>query len=854
MNDILIYPDPKAGFETDLRLALGGKDPAPAFVDRLYQTLQRRAAAAEQAPQRPLRRRPVPRWAWIAASLVVIALLFTFRQPVLASIGHLFGYAYVPEAGFVAVDQVRVLEHAVRQEHDGQSLTAAQGLAMADSTRIWLTFSDAARPVDGTWLEAPDGTRFELLSWQYSPDEVGSTGVLAYFPPLPAETDQVTLILPEGWHLPLTWVPGTMGNLMPADVTLTTMPAGGTGTPAETAGGPCIEAYGVPLCVKAAAWEGDDLQVLLETEVNTASNYDFSLFQVPDAMQGWVVSDDSGTTFPIATEYFRTQTEGDRLIATLTFPGARGLAGPLQLTLPSVLVSLPIQDTFEVDLGDDPQPGQVIPLDQTVVVDDLTVHFSQAELVGSDETTLTLSIESDPLDNTAAVQIYSLGPGRPEGVEDRYGFGTSLERFSIHVQLYQNGKVLTGTLRIPLISATLKVNGPFMLGFEAPPETNTIESPPEVASDAPYSPLPVGEPLPMEDFQYTGETLQAGDLLSVEVGERRSRLYAAAPEDGFTQRLVAVLPGEVTTVQAHPDLLGLDYLVGSVDGNGNLQYDQLYTLRFGEGDPVMLIGQFGPRAHGFTWSYDGLFLIYHITEEAPGEMPKGQLRLVDMVCRETAASEPAACEPVTLLTSGGFGQLTWSPAAYQIAFVGGGDAQVQDSDISVLTLDPETLTTTVENLTQSPTIQDFGTVVWMPAGDQLYYPCWTGETSSNEYSLCAVSLAAPGDQVVEPLLPWNMHRIQLSEGRWVLDKVPVMRDGEFSVRTYDLQSGQSDVLLAWPAERKYFINIYSSPSSPWVAITRYDQPGLRLVNIADRSEWTLSPLQEDRLLFVGWVP
>jgi hypothetical protein len=537
------------------------------------------------------------------------------------------------------------------------------------------------------------------------------------------------------------------------------------------------------------------------------------------------------------------------LVATLTFPGAGGLTGPLQLTIPSILVSLPIQEELVVDLGGDPQHGQIIPLDQTVVADDSAVHFSQAELVGPDETALTLFIESDPLDDNAAVRIYGLWLGRPEGVEDRYGAGTKQDRLSIRVQLYQNGKVLTGTLRIPLVSATLKVRGPFVLGFEAPPETDAIESPPEVVSDAPYSPLPVGEPLPMNDFEYTGETLRAGDLLSAEVGEGHSWLYAASPEDGFTQRLVAVLPGEVAIVQAHADLQGLDYLVGSEDSNGNLQYDQLYSLRFAEGDPVMLIGQFGRQAYGFTWSYDGRLLAYHIIEEVPGEAPQGQLRLVDMVCRETAV-----CEPVTLLTSGGFGQLTWSPAAYRIAFAGGGDAEVQDSDISVLTVDPETLIVTVENLTQSPTIQDFGTVVWMPAGDQLYYPCWTGETGVNEYSLCGTSLTEPGDRIVEPLLPWNMHRISLSEGRWIVDQFPVMQDGAFRVRTYDLQSGQGELLLEWPPEGKYFIDIVSLPSAPWLAVARYDQPGLRLVNIVDGTEWMIEPLQEGRVLFAGWVP
>lgn len=845
------FPDLK--FEAELWQAFAVPDVSPIFTKQLQQTLQSQAAMGSPQKRAPdVRQRTKRRWVWVATVLVVIALLLVFRQPVIASLGRLFGYAYIPEMGFVAVDKVRVLENAVQQVHDDRSVTATQGLVTYHGTQLWLTFSDEARPIDDAWLESEDGERFELLSWAYSPDEMGSRGVMGYFSALPAEVNAVTLILPEGWHLPLTWVPGTQSNLTPADVVTLDDPSQETEMPAEPALDSCAEVFEITFCVRAAAREGNDLQVLVESvangDFNAGSSFSPSMFAVLGEEDKVIVSDAGGAAFPFAGELILSQSEDNQWATTLTFPGAGGLTGPLQVTLPAVLISLPLEEALVVDLGDDPQPGQVIPLDQTVVVDGFTAHFSQAELVGTSETTLTLSIESDPLDDAAAVRLYSLYPGRPEGVEDRYGGGTKVDRFYIHVQLYQNGEVLTGVLRIPLISATLKVRGPFVFGFEAPPETAAPTVTPEVIGDAPYSPLPVGEPLPMDDFEYTGEMLRAGDLLSVEVGERQSLLYAAAAEDGFTQRLVAVLPGEVMAVHAHADLQGLDYLTGPREGNDHFRYEQLYSFRFADATPALLVGQLGRNAHAFDWSYDERFLAYQITEEVPGQGEEYILQLVDLTCRDTAD-----CEPFTVLPSQSVGQLAWSPVAYQIAFAGS-SAAYQDSDIFLLSLDPETHTATVENLTRSPNIRDFGSVVWMPTGDWLYYPCETGETEINEYSLCGVDLAAPGDQVVEPLLPWNMHSILLSEGRWVVDQSPVMQERVFKVRTYDLQTGQSEVLLAWPAEGKYPIDIYLSSSTPWMAVAREDLAGLWLVDMATHTDLMVQPTQSDRLLFVGWVP
>lgn len=840
-------------FEADLLQAFAVPEADTVFVKKLRETLKIQAAAKPRSSQYLANHRGrISIWVWITAVLVVALLLFVFRQPVMASIGRLFGYAYMPDMGFVAVDEVRVLENAVKQTHNDQSVTVTQGLATDYLTSLWLTFSEEARPVDGAWLESPEGDRYELENWNYSPDEIGTTGIVAYFPPLPESADNVTLILPEGWHLPLKWVSGRESDLIPADINLIT-PVSDEEVPQTevVSGESCAETHGIKFCVQAVAREGEDLLVLIESSVAgpyMAGDGNFSMFVVLGEIENLSLSDSTGQRFSVVAE--RVYSEGDqtKMTTVLTFSGAAGLTGPLQISLPAVLVSLPIKEELVVDLGEAPQNGQTIPLDQTLTIDGYSVHFSQATLEGDRDTTLTLSIESDPIDNALPVSVYSVEAGRPEGVQDRYGTGRTKDSFSLHLQLYQKGAVMKGVLRIPLLNATLKVSGPYVLTFEAPEETMEPTMAPEMVEDAPYSPMPTGEPLSMESYYYSGEALRTEDLLSIEVVDSDSWLFAASPDEDFVQRLIAILPGEVMAIHTHTDLLGMDYLTGIREGTGNDQFNQLYSVRFTEDEPLLLVGQLGQHAFGFDWSYDGRFLAYRTTHDAPGEPEQFILQIVDLTCRTTAE-----CAPVSVYSSGGLGVFVWSPVDYQLGTMGESTG-FQDSDIALLSLDPESLDVTVENLTQSPHIRDFGSIVWASSGDRLFYPCEAGLTEINEYSLCGAELVAPGDRIIEQLLPWNMHSIQIAAGRLIIDAYAVMQEGQFRIRAYDLATGESRLLLEWPAENKYLIETQISPSGEWIVVTRGDSTGLWAINIETQAQYWVEPVQNEQTYFGGWVP
>lgn len=846
-------PLPDLQIETDICLAFAVPEADPVFVTKLDKLLRIEAVTLPHKSQNHTNfRGRLSRWVWVTVVLVIALLLFVFRQPVIASIGRLFGYAYMPEVGFVAVIEVRALENAVQQTHEGRSVTVTQGLATNYLTSLWVTFSDEARPVDGAWLESPEGHRYALENWNYSPDEAGTTGVVAYFPPLPESVNNVTLILPEGWHVPLKWVPGSESSLTPANINVITPVSDDEATPMEAISGePCAETHGITFCIQAVAREGEDLLVLIESTATgpySAGDRNFSMFTVLGEIENLILSDNTGQRFGVAEEREFSQGDQTKMITTLTFPGAADVTGPLQLSLPAVLVSLPIEEELIVDLGEDPQNGQVIPLDRTLTVDGYSVHFSQATIEGDRDTTLMLSIESDPFDNTLPVRIFSLEPGRPEGVQDRYGGGVTGDSCSFRLQLYQYDAVMDGILQIPFLNATLKVRGPFVLTFEVPEEIVEPTPAPEVVDDAPYSPIPTGEPLSMESYYYSGEALRSEDLLSIEVVGGDSWIFAASPDEDLIQRHIAILPGEVMAIHPHTDLLGMDYITGIRDESGNNQYHQLYSVRFTDNQPVLLIGELGQQAFGFDWSFDGRFLAYRTTQDAPGEPEQFTLQIVDLTCRTTAG-----CEPAPVYSSAGMGMFVWSPVDYRLGTMAESTG-FQDSDIGLLSLDPETFEVTLENLTQSPLIRDFGSLVWSPSGDRLFYPCEAGLTEINEYSLCGVELAAPGDQVIEQLLPWNMHSIHMAAGRLIIDANAVMQEGQFRIRAYDLVTGESRMLMEWPVENKYLIETHISPSGAWMAVTRGDSTGFQVINIESQAQYWLESVQSSQTYFGGWVP
>ena len=127
------------------------------------------------------------------------------------------------------------------------------------------------------------------------------------------------------------------------------------------------------------------------------------------------------------------------------------------------------------------------------------------------------------------------------------------------------------------------------------------------------------------------------------------------------------------------------------------------------------------------------------------------------------------------------------------------------------------------------------------------------EASVNEYSLCRNNLVTGEDEVVTGKLPRNMHAIYLAAGRWVVDSTDVANNGFFSLRSYDLQTGQASIILEWPVvDGKHLVNTALSADGQWLAAYIPEQGGLLALNILTHASATVMPADSNPSFFT-WV-
>ena len=100
----------------------------------------------------------------------------------------------------------------------------------------------------------------------------------------------------------------------------------------------------------------------------------------------------------------------------------------------------------------------------------------------------------------------------------------------------------------------------------------------------------------------------------------------------------------------------------------------------------------------------------------------------------------------------------------------------------------------------------------------------------------------------------DVQNVNLAGGRWIVDYTPVMQEGFYRLRAYDLQTGESFVYLEWPAEGKFSIEATAAPESAWVAVAQDGRPELRLVNVETQVQVPVQPVLSAQLYFGGWVP
>jgi hypothetical protein len=806
----------------------------------------------------PGRSRLTRRLAWVVALILALALLAAFRQPVLAAVGRLFGYVYIQDSGFLPADSTLVLQQPVMQTHNGLTLTVTRAVSTPDGTTLYLEFSATASSGDGATLETAAGAQQALSSWEYLPNTPGSHGLKLSFPPLPAGSTQTTLTLPAGWRLPLTWIPAARSGL--PDVRAIPY-AYATQSPAPAAD-LCVEKHGVKLCLQAATTATDGTSVLVDaTPTNPALGLTMWLQGLiwQSRTDPVTLKDEQGNIYPLDIQH--PPIEG-----TLFFPPLAGKHA-LTLTIPAVYASAVIpQQELSVDVGADPHPGDVIPLDANIQVLGATVHFSKATFIGDGVGSLRLTLNADgPIQMVDGLTPEALELGRPARVDDLYGGGALVDGKGLFVELIQGGTKLTGVLDLPIVSATVIVQGPFTFTFNLT-DLPALTPTPLVANPNVFSPAPSSTPMSLDSYAYNGRKLESGDLLYTVIDGDKTNVFAYTPAAGSQASLVATLPGAVAQIYIHPDRLGLDYLAGiqgTKDGTTYIDSMSLYTLRFGKTTPRLLYN-FSPNSANLVgtsvagyWSYDGSFVVFETPQTAPGSNVWKYIWF-DLSCRNGAA-----CSPHEIVVSPGFslGYPTFAPKDDRILFTGLDTGIGGIISLFIANIDPQQPALPVVKIPSKMLIADIAgyPAQWTPDGKVLS-GCWDGTSPETDFfcKIDPVSGAASHGGAISRIMagyrPYGFEHPLSPSGDQLLYTLFPNNSTDASIP--DLRLLNLDGHLGAIVASSFSIShAMFSPSGQSIAYMIDDKPRLVIYDIPTGSHITVFEGNvPSALTWMGWVP
>ena len=809
--------------------------------------------------------------------LVLIAILFTFRQPVLATVGRLLGYGYFPQVGFIQLDGPRVLRNPVKQEHAGQSLTVMNGVATSNETILWLEFSADPLPPDGAWLETTSGERLALGNWNWDPDQAGSRGIRLVFPPLPTGMDKMTLALPEGWRLPLEWIPAAQAGIPSTEIGVpypTTQPIAQNSTPVNMTT-PCVVNSGMQVCLQAAQTDAEGTRVLLKATSQDGQltlGGGFHQLIAPNPLTKDIqitITDDLGNVIAFPEKPLDpSQTDGGAFLQPLTFPSISTQAKQITLRVPAFQASTTFREPLQlqVDLGTNPQPGQNLLVDQELKILSQTVRFRQATLEGDGVTSLRLTLISDPIVSNNGVLVNGLDLGRPEEIDDRYGsgFGGQSQVIKVFAELIGpvSGKK-TGTLIFPIIGAQVLLLGPFEFTFAAPlPILTQPTEMPQVVGGESFTPQPSPTSLSLETYHYNGKAIQSDDLVFTVVGEATTDLFTFNPQSSTAPERIVTLPGQVYQVFVHPDRQGIDYLVGTRVTEDSFTFYrsiQIYSLRFQDLRPHLLAsfprGPENVKGSEMTanWSYDGRFVIFQFYNFYPkkGEATS-RLGWIDLKCRETGN-----CQVQLLKFPDGIdaGQPQFSASDYRVLMTGGyyDERSIYGNELFVLEFYGEGRTGEITNLSNTQQIFELAPH-WDPKTGRIVALC-PMDPSEVHRQFCFYDSTTgrwtEGAEIDQHLIdyqiePYGERILGIDINHQAADNNRLL---EF--RLFDWNGKSGPVLASVPAVNRFA----ESPDSRYFAYIVDQTEMMHLVDIPNGKEFSVPGFDESSIVsWLGWAP
>jgi len=513
-------------YSSEIEEALGtvfsAPEPDSAFVDRLERQLMahHKAVATQPAGEAsPLKRfrhliwQPVRRHRWATVGIAVllalaVAFLAVGPQRVWADLQRLLGY--VPGVGFVNLEETRVLTAPVTVTRDGVTLRVEEVLAAPDGTTVVISSEGLPREdeVSSEASESEQGFEPRLrlpADGTLAPETFALYwgGGTLDFPPLPEDAYRVTLELPR---LPL--VPD---GVAPEawEVPLTLRPASG-----EQAGRAFPEPYIPPDA--SDTHKGITVRVLAaaHTEAETAVNLQLQ-WTNPD-WKAWTIRSYEGPSLRDALGHVYLRGSGPegsssarRMVVGVrpetdttpvptpdvptieevrTFAPVSRLAKHLTLTVGELTFGVAAEGSISVDLGDDPQVGDVWPLNLDMEVVGVPVRVVGARLTEEDlgppeasrrRTVLEFVVDPGVTEEGVTLRGMQLD-GAAAGFSGSSTSGRSdrSDRMRIGLVVAEGEQAPTGTISVPIQRASICLCDTWTVAWDAPTAGDEVEGHP----------------------------------------------------------------------------------------------------------------------------------------------------------------------------------------------------------------------------------------------------------------------------------------------------------------------------------------------------------------------------------------
>jgi len=269
-------------------------------------------------------------------------------------------------------------------------------------------------------------------------------------------------------------------NVIPTAKASTDLPTAPIATSLTPKAESCVSVHEINFCVKGVALTKDFTFVMLEIKTLPNVQPDWMRFMLPTLGESNslpILKDDQNkeNTTVDADQSFMvfSGVNNETFLQTLKFPPLDQNVKSATLKFSFIGVYIPLQSSIQLDLGENPQPGQVISLDQTLNLQGQTIHLNKAELSSEGIGSLHIDIWSDPVELESNVIALEPRLGIPEGTGMSTGFGSkwtlSGSPYHAFAELSRPGNTpVSGLITIPVEGVSFYYQGNFEILFFIP--------------------------------------------------------------------------------------------------------------------------------------------------------------------------------------------------------------------------------------------------------------------------------------------------------------------------------------------------------------------------------------------------